>query len=111
MANAIGLSHTFAFASGALLTASLLHIIPESLEGIAAEYDHLHDAGLWAGLAILGGIAFSILIHAVVESGHGHGHDHSHTETKLAATAAVGDGPAPAGTALELTDKVTPGNL
>ncbi|CAN0309893.1 unnamed protein product, partial [Ectocarpus sp. 8 AP-2014] len=108
VANAIGLSHTFTFASGALLTASLLHIIPESLEGIAAEYDHLHDAGLWAGLAILGGIGFSILIHALMESGHSHGP----SETKQAATAAVGDGAAPAGTApLALTDKVTPANL
>ncbi|CBN78257.1 conserved unknown protein [Ectocarpus siliculosus] len=106
VANAIGLSHTFTFASGALLTASLLHIVPESLEGIAAEYDHLHDAGLWAGLAILGGIGFSILIHALLESGHGHGHGHGPTETIQAATAAVGDGPAPAGTApLALTDK------
>ncbi|CAN0484290.1 unnamed protein product [Ectocarpus sp. 12 AP-2014] len=112
VAHAIGLSHTFTFASGALLTASLLHIIPESLEGIAAEYDHLHDAGLWAGLAILGGIGFSILIHALMESGHGHGHGHGHTETNQAATAAVGDGPAPAGTApLALTIKVTPENL
>lgn len=32
VAHNIGLSHAFIFASGALLTASLLHIIPEALE-------------------------------------------------------------------------------
>lgn len=32
IAHRIGLSHAFLFASGALLTASLLHIIPEAME-------------------------------------------------------------------------------
>lgn len=32
VAHSIDLSHAFIFASGALLTASLLHIIPEAIE-------------------------------------------------------------------------------
>ncbi|CAM9839785.1 unnamed protein product [Scytosiphon promiscuus] len=73
VARSIGLSHAFIFASGALLTASLLHIIPEALEGLEDEYESLHDLGLYAGVALLGGLSFSILVHTFLESGHSHG--------------------------------------
>ncbi|CAM9362596.1 unnamed protein product [Scytosiphon promiscuus] len=78
VAHSINLSHAFMFASGALLTASLLHIIPEALEGLEDEYDSLHDLGLYAGLAILGGISFGILIHALMDSGHSHSPNEPH---------------------------------
>lgn len=72
------------FASGALLAASLLHIIPESMEGLQTKYPSLHDLGLYAGLSILGGLFFGIIIHALFESGHSHGPN--------GGCAAVGDG-------------------
>lgn len=80
VAYSIGLSHAFIFASGALLTAALLHIIPEAMEGLDSSYDNLHDLGLYAGLTVLGGLSVSIVIHGLMESGHSHspyeGHSH-----------------------------------
>ncbi|CAN0132293.1 unnamed protein product, partial [Ectocarpus sp. 13 AM-2016] len=80
VANNIDLSHAFVFASGALLTAALLHIIPEALEGLEESYDSLHDLGLYAGLAVMGGVSLGIVLHALLESGHSHspGESHSH---------------------------------
>lgn len=76
VAHNINLSNAFMFASGALLAASLLHIIPESMEGLQTKYPSLHDLGLYAGLSILGGLFFGMIIHAVFESGHSHsGHN------------------------------------
>ncbi|CAM9246506.1 unnamed protein product [Ectocarpus sp. 12 AP-2014] len=72
VAYSIGLSHAFIFASGALLTAALLHIIPEAMEGLDSSYDNLHDLGLYAGLTVLGGLSVSIVIHGLMESGHSH---------------------------------------
>ena len=65
----IDLSHACIFAAGALLTASLLHIIPEALEGLESDYDNLHDMGIGAGAAILGGISLGVLVHAFLETG------------------------------------------
>lgn len=78
VANSIGLSHAFIFASGALLTASLLHIVPEAMEGLESKYDSLHDLGLYAGLTVLAGITFGMVIHALLESGHSHSQDAPH---------------------------------
>ncbi|CAM9201633.1 unnamed protein product [Hapterophycus canaliculatus] len=96
VAHNINLLHAFMFASGALLTASLLHIIPEALEGLEEEYDSLHDLGLYAGVAILGGISFSILIHALMGSDHSRSDNDMHSH---AATGALGAGGHDAGKA------------
>ncbi|CAM9872001.1 unnamed protein product, partial [Ascophyllum nodosum] len=72
-------------ASGALLTASLLHIIPEALEGLESEFDELHELGIAAGVAILGGMFFGVVLHAFLEAGHSHGpdsHQHQHGATR-----------------------------
>ncbi|CAM9236189.1 unnamed protein product [Ectocarpus sp. 12 AP-2014] len=79
VANNIDLSHAFVFASGALLTAALLHIIPEALEGLEESYDSLHDLGLYAGLAVMGGMSLGIVLHALLESGHSHSPGESHS--------------------------------
>ena len=65
----INLSYACFFASGALLTASFLHIIPEALEPLADEFDNnLHDMGISAGVATLGGISLGVLLHIVFET-------------------------------------------
>ncbi|CAM9871661.1 unnamed protein product, partial [Ascophyllum nodosum] len=69
------LAHASIFATGALLTASLLHIIPEALESLESEFDDLHELGIAAGVAILGGIFFGIVLHAFLVVGHSHGPD------------------------------------
>lgn len=69
MAHSIDLSNAFTFASGALLAASFLHIIPEAMEGLAGEGVSLHDMGLDAGLSILVGLFLSICIRAMLETG------------------------------------------
>ena len=84
VANRIDVAHASIFASGALLTASLLHIIPEALEGLESEFDDLHELGIAAGVAILGGIFFGVVLHALLEAGHSHGpdsHQHQHGAT------------------------------
>lgn len=73
----INISYACMFAAGALLTASFLHIIPEALEPLAAEFDNnLHDMGINAGLAILGGIAIGVLLHIIFETT-----EHSHADS------------------------------
>ncbi|CBJ29788.1 conserved unknown protein [Ectocarpus siliculosus] len=79
VAYSIGLSHAFIFASGALLTAALLHIIPEAMEGLDSSYDNLHDLGLYASLTVLSGLFVSIVIHGLMESGHSHSPNEAHS--------------------------------
>lgn len=74
VAHTIDLSQAFMFASAAILTASLMHIIPESLEGLEERYPSLHDLGLYAGLTTLAGIVFCIIVHALLDGGESHGH-------------------------------------
>lgn len=73
VAHSIDLSNAFTFASGALLAASFLHIIPEAMEGLAGDGVSLHDMGLDAGLSILVGLFFSIVIRAMLETGETEG--------------------------------------
>ncbi|CAN0339026.1 unnamed protein product, partial [Ascophyllum nodosum] len=72
ISNKINISHAGIFAAGALLAASLLHIIPESLEGLESDFDDLHEMGIAAGTAILGGISLGVVLHAFVATGHTH---------------------------------------
>ena len=77
IAQTIDLSHASIFAAGALLTASLMHIIPEALEGLQSKYeDNLHDLGIHAGLALLIGVFFGVAVHALLAPGHSHSHTH-----------------------------------
>ena len=104
VANKIDLAHASIFATGALLTASLLHIIPEALEGLESEFDDLHELGIAAGIAILGGIFFGIVLHAFLEVGHSHGPD-SHQRQHGAAVGGPDGDPAVTGT--EFVDGTT----
>ena len=72
ISNKINLSHACIFAAGALLAASLLHIVPESLEGLESEFDDLHEMVIAAGTAILGGISIGVVLHALLATGHTH---------------------------------------
>ncbi|CAM9503065.1 unnamed protein product, partial [Ectocarpus fasciculatus] len=92
VAYSIGLSHAFIFASGALLTAALLHIIPEALEGLDSSYDNLHKLGLHAGLAVMGGLSVSIVIHGLMESGHSHSPNEGHSHGGGAGAVGSGGG-------------------
>ncbi|CAM9243406.1 unnamed protein product [Laminaria digitata] len=75
VAQSIDLSHASIFSSGALLTASLVHIVPEAMEGLQLKYgDNLHDLGIHAGLALLIGITFGVVVHALLASSHSHYH-------------------------------------
>lgn len=77
VASNIDLSHACLFGSGALLTASLAHIVPEALEGLESKHgDNLHGLGLHVGLALLGGITFGLVVHALLASSHSHSHGH-----------------------------------
>ncbi|CAN0399296.1 unnamed protein product [Pylaiella littoralis] len=83
VAHVISLSHAFIFASGALLAASLLHIIPEAMEGLESQYDSLHDLALYAGLTVLAGMTFGMVIHALLDTGHSHGQPETPSEMSL----------------------------
>lgn len=99
VAHSIDLSNAFTSASGALLAASFLHIIPEAMEGLAGEDVSLHDMGLNAGLSVLVRLFLSICIRAMLEAGDTEG---AIDEKALAdRTAVAGEGAA--GTAITHT--------
>ncbi|CAM9304344.1 unnamed protein product [Ectocarpus sp. 13 AM-2016] len=72
IANGVDLSHAYMFATGAILTASLIHIIPESFERFEDAELGLYDLGIHTGVTILAGITASIIIRAVCTAGHSH---------------------------------------
>lgn len=72
IANGVDLSHAYMFATGAILTASLMHIIPESFERFEDEELGLHDLGIHTGVTLLAGITASIVIRAVFQANHSH---------------------------------------
>uniref|UniRef100_A0A7S4DBN1 Uncharacterized protein n=2 Tax=Heterosigma akashiwo TaxID=2829 RepID=A0A7S4DBN1_HETAK len=66
-----------AFGSGAILAAALLHLIPEGYAYIEAFVDE-EAIGWKAGATILGGLSFSLLVHAgFAQHQHQH-HGHAH---------------------------------
>lgn len=75
VANGVDLSHAYMFATGAILTAALIHIIPESFERFEDAELGLHDLGIHTGVTILAGVTASIIIRAVCTAGHSHGGD------------------------------------
>lgn len=82
------LPHLVSFATGALLGAALLALIPHAMLGAGS--DRVHDVGI----ALIGGIALFFVLekfllwrhchddhcdeHTVSDDGHSHGHGHSH---------------------------------
>lgn len=93
VAHKIDLSLAFLFAAGALLTTSIVHIIPEAMEGLAPEFlDDLHGMFLRSGVAILSGIFGAFLLHVALDhAGGGDGHSHSHAVPQLRAAATVAE--------------------
>jgi len=80
------LPHFLSFATGALLAAALLALLPEAVEGAGAEHARA------IGACVLGGLGFFFVIEKLVlawhhehpegahghEHGHGHAHGHDH---------------------------------
>lgn len=78
VARKIDLSLAFLFASGALLTTAVVHIIPDAMDGLAPEYpDDLHGLFLRSGIAVMAGIFGGFLLHVVLDNGSRHSHSHS----------------------------------
>ncbi|CAN0435516.1 unnamed protein product, partial [Laminaria digitata] len=91
IASKINLSYAFLFASGALLTTAIVHIIPEALEQLEAEHpDNAYENALNAGIAVMAGLFGGFLLHVALLNAHSHVHELAHTKL-TAATAAVGD--------------------
>ena len=92
VASNIDLSHACLFGSGALLTASLMHIVPEALEGLQSKYeDDLHGLSLHSGLALLVGITFGVVLHALLASDHSHSEGHPLSRHNKPTAHAAGD--------------------
>ncbi|CAM9673544.1 unnamed protein product [Choristocarpus tenellus] len=72
----LNLSEAYLFGSGALLTASIVHLLPEALESMSSSYSDLHDTGLWTGVTLLCGIFIGFVLHL----GAGHSHYPNHLE-------------------------------
>lgn len=88
IASKINLSYAFLFASGALLTTAIVHIIPEAMEELEAEHpDNIYENGLKAGIAVMAGLFAGFLLHVAFANAHSHVHELAHAKL----TAAVGD--------------------
>ncbi|CAM9649453.1 unnamed protein product, partial [Choristocarpus tenellus] len=68
----LNLSEAYMFGSGAIVTISIVHLVPEAMESVSSSYSDLHDTGLWSGVALLCGIFIGFVLHLAV------GHSHSH---------------------------------
>ncbi|CAN0468856.1 unnamed protein product, partial [Laminaria digitata] len=76
IAHKINLPLAFLFASGALLTTSIVHVIPEAMERLDPEFpDDLHGLTLRSGIIVMAGIFAGFLLHAALDHGHP---SHSH---------------------------------
>mgnify|MGYP005813803253 CR=1 FL=1 len=97
------LPHLVSFATGALLGAALLGLLPHAIEGVGVESIH----GI--GIALLGGLLLFFVLEKLVlwrhchqevceghvPHAHGHGHGHDHGKARDAASASlilIGDG-------------------
>lgn len=72
IAKGVDLSQAYMFATGAILTAALMHIIPESFERFEDAELGLHDLGIYTGLTLLAGITAGVIIRAVFRGHHSH---------------------------------------
>lgn len=75
--------HFISYATGALLGAALLALLPEAIEGVGPDGAHAIGAALLVGLGVFFLIEKLVLwwhTHAN-GNGHDHGHDHAHDAT------------------------------
>lgn len=94
VAHKIDLPLAFLFASGALLTTAVVHIIPEAMQGLAPEYsDDLHGLFLRSGVSIMAGIFGAFLLHVMLDNGAHHSHHSSEAQLQPRATVSAAAGP------------------
>ncbi|CAM9420222.1 unnamed protein product [Scytosiphon promiscuus] len=92
----INLSLALLFASGALLTTAVVHIIPEAMEELALEHpDDLHGIFLRSGTTVMGGILVGFLLHVALDNGSAH--SHSTDQLRLLSVPGRGSGGTPGG--------------
>lgn len=82
VAHLINLSLAFLFASGALLTTSIVHIIPEAMQGLEGEIlDDFHGLLQRSGIVVMSGVFGGFLLHVALSHGHSHAPSKSNTAT------------------------------
>jgi zinc and cadmium transporter len=74
------LPHFISYATGALLGAALLALLPEAMERVGPEGAHEIGAALLIGLGIFFVIEKLVLWWHTHANGHNHGHDHGHSD-------------------------------
>lgn len=90
VANKVNLSLVLTFASGALLTTAVIHVIPEAMTGLLASFENdMEDMFTRAGIVVMSGIFVGFLMHVWLDEGH----DHSHGSGPHGDPAGVGSGP------------------
>jgi zinc and cadmium transporter len=72
------LPHFISYATGALLGAALLALLPEAMEGVGPQGAHAIGAALLVGLGVFFVIEKLVLWWHTHGNGQGHAHDHDH---------------------------------
>jgi zinc and cadmium transporter len=72
------LPHFISYATGALLGAALLALLPEAMEGVGPQGAHAIGAALLVGLGVFFVIEKLVLWWHTHGNGHGHSHGHDH---------------------------------
>ncbi len=112
VARKINLPLAFLFASGALLTTAVVHIIPDAMDGLAPEYeDDPHGLFLRSSISVMAGIYAGFLLHVALDTGGGGGGggggSHTHSMVPQPRTGAA---PAAAAAAAAVSDEASLGN-
>jgi zinc and cadmium transporter len=74
------LPHFISYATGALLGAALLALLPEAMEGVGPQGAHAIGAALLVGLGVFFVIEKLVLWWHTHGNGHGHAHEHGHND-------------------------------
>eukprot|EP00903_Cladosiphon_okamuranus_P020875 g19170.t1 len=75
VANGIDISYAYMFATGAILKASLMHVIPEAFGRFEDSLIDLYKLGIHTAVAVLAGITAGVIIRIVFTANHEiHGH-------------------------------------
>lgn len=72
VAAGVDLSYAYMFATGAILTAALIHIIPEAFERFEDAELGLYDLGINTGVTVLAGVTVGIIIRTLSNNDHSH---------------------------------------
>jgi zinc and cadmium transporter len=80
------LPHFISYATGALLGAALLALLPDAVEGVGREGAHSIGLAMVAGLGIFFVIEKLVLWWHTHGNGHAHGHNHAHDHGRDAAS-------------------------